>query len=262
MSRKLRVSWKILPAAVLASMALSAAEPEHPDFTGVWEAARGQGRASGFGGPQGDLPLTEEGRRRVQEYQQLLGPERANAATYCVGYGVPSMMALPGSYPIEFIQKPDQLTIIFEVNNETRRIYIGDRQLPPEQRLPSRVGYSQGHWEGDVLVVKTTDLVDAQDQSANPYSEQAVIDERFSLSGEDGGTKLMTYEATITDPVYYSEPVTITRRYQPYEGFIIPYQCADDLWYELLELRRDQLEAGEPVDAGMSDVYRAREEDY
>lgn len=251
----------LLAAAALAGTALSAAESERPDFTGLWETARGQGRASGFSGPPSSLPLTEEGRRRVEEYQQLLGPERANAATYCVGYGVPSMMGLPGGYPIEFIQKADQLTIIFEVNNETRRIYIGERQLPREQRLPSRVGYSQGRWEGDVLVVETTDLVDAQDQSANPYSEQAVIDERFSLS-EEAGSKILSYEATISDPVYYSEPVTITRRYQPYEGFMIPYQCADDLWYELLELRRDQLEAGEGVDAGMSDVYKAREEEY
>ena len=169
------------------------------------------------------------------------------------------MMSLPGSYPIEFIQKPEQLTIIFEVNNETRRIYIGDHQLPVERRLPSRAGYSEGHWEGDVLVVKTTDLLDGQDQTANPYSEQATIDERFSLA-DANGTKVLTYQATITDPVYYTEPVKIERRYQPYDGFIIPYGCQDELWYELLDLRRQQLEAGKPVDARMSDVYEIREE--
>ncbi len=52
-------------------------------------------------------------------------------------------MELPGGYPIEFIQKASQLTIIYEVENETRRIYIGDRQLPPQKRLPSRDGYSK-----------------------------------------------------------------------------------------------------------------------
>jgi hypothetical protein len=248
-------------AAVVCSAAVSAAEAQRPDFTGVWEAYRGapQERASGFGGPRSGLPLTEEGRRRVEEYRRLVGPERLNAAAHCADYGVPTMMSLPGSYPIEFIHKPDQLTIIFEVNNETRRIYIGDRQLPPEQRLPSRAGYSAGHWEGDVLVVKTTDLLDGQDQSANPFSEQATIEERFSLE-EVKGTKVLHYEATITDPIYYTEPVRIQRRYQPYDGFIIPYSCQDELWYELLELRRAQLEAGKPIDARMSDVYRIREE--
>ncbi|HEY8518882.1 MAG TPA: hypothetical protein VIN61_02280 [Gammaproteobacteria bacterium] len=264
MKRNRRTIWKLaVPAgALLVCGALSATEQERPDFTGVWTAYTGgpQGRASGFGGPRANLPLTEEGRRRVEEYQRLVGPERLNAAAHCADYGVPTMMELPGAYPIEFIQKPDQLTIIFEVNNETRRIYIGERQLPPEQRLPSRAGYSQGHWEGDVLVVRTTDLLDGQDQAAHPFSEQATIDERFSLGVDDNGTKVLTYEATITDPIYYTEPVRIERKYEPYDGFILPYGCQDELWYELLEMRRQQLQAGEPIDARMSDVYKAREE--
>jgi hypothetical protein len=248
-------------AAAACAAAVAAAEAQPPDFTGIWETYRdpAQGRASGFGGARPGLPLTEEGQRRVEEYRTLAGPTRLNGATFCASYGVPGMMSLPGSYPIEFIQKPDQLTIIFEVNNETRRIYIGDRQLPPERRLPSRAGYSAGHWEGGVLVVKTTDLLDGQDQSANPFSEQATIDERFSLE-DVNGTKVLSYSAKITDPVYYTEPIEIQRKYQRYDGFIIPYGCQDELWYELLDLRREQLKAGKPVEARMSDVYKIREE--
>jgi hypothetical protein len=246
-------------AGTVCGAVVSVAEAQHPDFTGLWETYRdaSQGRASG--GARPSLPLTEEGRRRVEEYGALAGPTRLNGATFCAAYGVPAMMSLPGSYPLEFIQKADQLTIIFEVNNETRRIYIGDRQLEPERRLPSRAGYSAGRWEGNTLVIKTTDLTDGLDQPANPYSEQATIDERFSLE-EVNGTKVLTYQATITDPVYYTEPIKIERRYQSYDGFIIPYGCQDELWYELLDLRREQLEAGEPVEARMSDVYKIREE--
>jgi hypothetical protein len=247
--------------ATVCSAAVSiAAAQQRPDFTGVYETYRdpSQGRASGFGGARAGLPLTEDGKRRVEEFQKLAGPTRLNGATFCANYGVPTMMSLPGAYPIEFIQKPDQLTIIYEVNNETRRIYIGDRQVPPESRLPSRAGYSAGHWEGNVLVVKTTDLLDAQDQTATPYSEQATIDERFSLE-ETNGKKILTYQATITDPVYYTEPIKTERKYQLYDGFIIPYGCQDELWYELLDLRREQLKAGKPVEARMSDVYKVRE---
>jgi hypothetical protein len=249
-------------AALLACGSVTAAEPEHPDFSGLWAGYRGPGqtRASGFGGPRAALPLTEEGQRRTAEYSQLLGPERANPAAYCVDYGVPTMMELPGGYPLEFIHKPNQLTIIYEVENETRRIYIGDRQLPPEQRIPSRGGYSEGRWEGDVLVVKTTDLMDGADQASHPHSDQATIEERFSLGTDDSGTTVMSYEATITDPIYYTAPVKIERKYQPLrDGFMLPYRCPDEFWYELLEMRREQLKAGEPVDARMSDVYRARE---
>lgn len=262
MLRNLRACYRVAlaVAAVAGGTAVAAAEP--PDFTGLWTMYRepGQGRASGFGGPRADLPLTEEGRRRVEEYRKLLGPERANPAAYCVDYGTPTMMELPGGYPLEFIQKPNQLTIIYEVENETRRIYIGERQLPPGQRLPSRAGYSEGRWEGDVLVVKTTDLLDGADQAAHPHSDQAVIEERFSLGKGADGTKIIVYEASITDPIYYTAPVKIERKYAPLEdGFIIPYRCPDEFWYELLEVRREQLKTGKPVDARMSDVYRARE---
>ncbi|HUQ53255.1 MAG TPA: hypothetical protein VM692_13600 [Gammaproteobacteria bacterium] len=249
-------------AALACGAAVSVVEAQQPDFTGLYESYRGAPgeRASGFGGPRAALPLTEEGKRRVEEYQKLAGPTRLNGATFCADYGVPTMMSLPGSYPIEFIQKPNQLTIIFEVNNETRRIYIGDRQLPPEQRLPSRAGYSAGHWEGNVLVVKTTDLLDGQDQTGSPFSDQATIDERFSLEPGANGAQVLTYKAKITDPVYYTAPVEIERRYQAYDGFIIPYGCQDEIWYELLDLRRQQLEAGKPVEARMSDVYKVRED--
>lgn len=252
----------MLPAvALLAGGVVLAAEPEHPDFTGLWKAHRvpGQARSSGFSGAADGLPLTQEGKRRIEEYSKLLGPEKANPAAYCVDYGVPKVMEMPGGYPLEFIQKPDQLTIIYEVENETRRIYIGDRQLPPDKRLPSRDGYSQGHWEGNVLVVKTTDMLDAEDQADHPHSDQAVIEERFSLGKTDDGKKLIMYEATITDPVYYTAPVKMSRQYEPLDGFIIPYRCPDEFWYSLLDMRRQQLKEGKPADARMSDVYKARE---
>jgi hypothetical protein len=263
MPRNVRALSKVVPAAaILACAAVWAAEPEHPDFTGLWKAytgAPGQ-RASGFGGARADLPLTDEGKRRIADYGKLLGPERANPAAYCVDYGVPTMMELPGGYPLEFIQKPDQLTIIYEVENETRRIYIGSRQLPAPQRIPSRGGYSEGHWDGDVLVVKTTDLLDGQDQGGHPHSDQATIEERFSLGKDDGGKKVISYEASISDPVYYTAPVKLQRKYEPLaDGFILPYRCPDDFWYELLDLRSKQVKAGKPVDARMSDVYKARE---
>lgn len=247
-------------AATICSAAVSVAQAQRPDFTGVYESYRapqGQGQGQGRGGPRAALPLTEEGKRRVAEYNVLAGPTRLNGATFCADYGTPSMMSLPGAYPIEFIQKGDQLTIIYEVNNETRRIYIGDRQVPPEKRLPSRAGYSAGHWEGNVLVVKTTDLLDGQDQGS-PFSDQATIDERFSFE-DVNGKKVLVYQAAITDPIYYTEPVKMERRYQAYDGFIIPYGCQDELWYELLDLRREQLKAGKPVEARMSDVYKVRE---
>jgi hypothetical protein len=253
-----------IAAALLAACALGAAaqEKEHPDFTGVWTLylEPGQSPFAAFGRSQAPLPFTPEGARRSEEYRKLLGPEVANPGAYCVDYGMPAMMEQAGAYPIELIQKPDQLTIIYEVEGETRRVYLGDRHVPPEKRLPSRQGYSEGRWEGDVLVVETTDLTDGEDQIQHPHSDQARIVERFSLGTGANGTKVISYEMVMTDPIYYTEPIKVQRKWAPLDGFMIPYRCPDEFWLALLEMRREQLKAGKPVDARMSDVYKAREE--
>jgi hypothetical protein len=256
---------KVVLSAVLlvACQAALAAEADRPDFTGIWTMylEPGESPFAAFGRPPASQPFTAEGQRRVGEYRKLLGPENANPAAYCVDYGMPSMMEQAGAYPIEFIQKPDQLTIIYEVEGETRRVYIGDRQLAPEKRLPSRQGYSTGRWESDVLVVETTDLTDGEDQLQHPHSDQATIVERFSLGADANGGKVIAYEMVLTDPLYYTEPVRVQRKWAPLaNGFIIPYRCPDEFWLALLDLRREQLKAGKPADARMSDVYKAREE--
>ena len=63
-------------AAALSGAAISIADAQQPDFTGVYESYRapqgqGQGRAGGPGAGRPALPLTEEGKRRVAEYGVL-----------------------------------------------------------------------------------------------------------------------------------------------------------------------------------------------
>lgn len=260
MTKKSLVALGLVLAALITQWS-AAEEQEPPDFTGVWTMylAPGESPFAAFGRGAPALPLTREGQQRRDEYQKLLGPEVANPAAYCVDYGMPSMMEQAGAYPIEFIQKPDQLTIIYEVEGEMRRVYMGERHVPREKRLPTRQGYSEGRWDGDVLVVETTDLTDGVDQMQHPHSDQARIVERFSLGADDKGTKIISYEMSMTDPVYYREPVTAQRKWAPLNGFIIPYRCPDEFWLALLDMRREQLKAGKPVTVRMSDVYKARE---
>jgi hypothetical protein len=248
-------------AAVLGANAQAAAPL--PDFTGVWSTYVESGKAPPGGGERrstAPLPFTPEGKRRNDEYKQLLGPEQANPGAYCVDYGMPMMMEMAGGYPLEFIQKGDQLTIIFEVEGETRRVFLGKRGVPEEKRIPSRQGYSVGHWEGKTLVVDTGDLLDGEDQS-HPHSDQAHITERFALGTNAKGVKFLDYSMSLTDPVYYTTPVTVAKKlaFVP-DGFLITYRCPDEFWLNLLKARRDQLHAGKPADAKMSDVYKAWEE--
>ena len=73
---------------------------------------------------------------------------------------------------MEIIHRPEQITIIYELHNDARRLYIGDRNVPEADRLPGRNGYSAAHWEGDTLVVETTKLVEQVDQRY-PHSDRA-----------------------------------------------------------------------------------------
>ena len=77
MSRHAAARTAFLALAVTTTFGVSVAEAQ-PDFTGLWETYRAasQGRASGFGGPRAALPLTEEGRRRVDEPLQRRGGPR------------------------------------------------------------------------------------------------------------------------------------------------------------------------------------------
>jgi hypothetical protein len=256
--------------AVLASMAMIAADaplmaqeavaglPASRDFSGVWvnyRAPEGSPPAARVPQPSA-LPLTEEGQRLREEYEKLMGESGDNAASHCVVYGMPTMMQAAGGYPIEFIHRPEQLTIIYEVESETRRVYMPQHSgIPPEKRLPVRQGYSEGRWEGDTLVVTTTDMNDGFDQRSYPHSDQAVIVERFRMVTDEDVGRILEYEMTMTDPVYYTEPVSFEKRWTPLEdGYIMAYNCTEEAWLRLLEARRAQLQAGEPVTARMSDV--------
>jgi hypothetical protein len=259
-------------AAFLCLLAPPAAAQDEPltparDFSGVWTTYRDPGAPPGPGGPGAaappTIPFTPEGARRKAEYDKLTGADVAapgslggdNPGAHCVPYGMPTMMQSAGGYPIEFIHRPEQLTMIYEVESETRRVYMPGHGVPPEKRLPVRQGYSEGRWEGDTLVVTTTDLSDGLDQRTYPHSEQATIVERFRLVPDARVGKVLEYELTMTDPVYYTAPVGFTRRWMPLkDGAIMAYNCTEEAWLRLLDARRKQLEAGEPITAEMRDV--------
>jgi hypothetical protein len=226
------------------------------DFSGVWTTYTPPGETVryGLGGPQPELPLTPEGKRLRDEYNKL-AIDGDNPGAHCVPYGMPTMMQSAGGYPIEFIHRPEQLTIIYEVESETRRVYMPGRGTPADKRLPVRQGYSEGRWEGDTLVVTTTDLSDGQDQRSLPHSDQAKIVERIKLTPDAGVGRILDYELTMTDPVYYTAPVSFKKRWMPLkDGHIMAYNCTEEPWLSLLDARREQLKAGKPITAKMSDV--------
>jgi hypothetical protein len=229
-------------AALLASAAAVPAEnaSAKPDFTGVWTngGAAGIGGATGARrGGGGALPLTPAARKRVEAFQALTAGTDDSPGRWCTGTGMPGSMLGSGGYPMEILQRPEEIIIVYEAHAEIRRIYFGDRNAPQADRVPGRNGYSSGHWEGDTLVVETDNLVDALDQRSTPHSDQATIVERYRLGPKDAqGRRTLIAEMTMTDPVFYTEPVKMTKTWAEVpNGRVLPYDCPEEMWLNRIE---------------------------
>ena len=235
----------LLAGAICAGVAL-AAEP--PDFTGVWTNA-GPPAIGGArtGAPPPPPPLKPEAKARIDAYQKLVAKSGDTPGGVCLGTGMPGSMLGSGGYPMEIIQRPEQITVIYEAHTEVRRLYFGARNAAQEDRVPGRNGYSSARWEGDTLVVETDNLIDQVDQRNTNHSDQATIVERYRLDGKDAqGRRILVAQMTMTDPVFYTEPVKMEKRWaQVPNGRLLPYECDEEVWRDRIEkLAKD---AGVPV---------------
>jgi hypothetical protein len=160
--------------------------------------------------PDGKVPpVTEEGRQRTAARtaaRQGRGPADSwlDRSLYdrCITRGVPGSMmpAIYGnSYRIE--QGPGVVTITYEMLYETRVIPLDGRpHLPAGMR--QYLGDARGRWEGNTLVVETTNFTDKV-----PYrgsSEHLKVIERFTPIGPD----TLEWSVTLDDPHTWARPWT------------------------------------------------------
>jgi hypothetical protein len=131
--------WRIACGLLLCLAFGAPAADAQPDLTGVWAPATAAGPPGAAAAP---LPFTEGGKRKVAEYQALVTPTGDTPGGYCLGAGMPGSMLGVAGYPMEIIQRPDQITIIYELHSEVRRVYLGSRVIPEPDRVPDRNGQS------------------------------------------------------------------------------------------------------------------------
>ena len=117
----------------------------------------------------------------------------------------------------QIVQTPAHLVIMAEYLREVRIIRIGGQHLSPDVR--QWLGDSIGRWEGDTLVVDTTNF-NAQTQFKGS-SENLHVVERFKPI--DGNTFL--YRATVEDPSVFSKPWVIEYPFQRARGPLYEDAC-------------------------------------
>ena len=115
----------------------------------------------------------------------------------CLTRGMPSSM-LPGAYNggIQIFQAPGQVVISLEMIHETRIVHL-DGRAPPPADVQFDLGYSVGRWEGDTLVIETSNFRPGMSMGPAPNSDQLKVVEHLTLMNPDQ----IRYEAWVTDPV-------------------------------------------------------------
>ena len=180
--------------------------------------------------PNGRLPQrTPEAEERVAQRRAERSsplPERPTLADEvvridpnirCMGGGVLlSGRGYNSTYQI--FQTPDHVAVLKEMYHETRLIPIGDA-APSRHGPPSAVGSSRAHWDGDTLVVETTNL----SRGAGGSTRDVQVTERFTRVGPE----LLQYEYTLDDPATWTEPWTarIFMRPSPGTGIVYEFAC-------------------------------------
>lgn len=145
----------------------------------------------------------------------------------CTSVGLPALTTY--SFPFEIIESENRYTMIYEYESIVRRIWMDGRK-PSEVMPPSRMGHSNGHWEGSTLVINTTNLEKTvRDFRGELIGENARIEERYYLS-DDGNA--LTMVVTVHDPENYARPPVRRRMWKRDDtAEIFPYKCDPDSFY-------------------------------
>jgi len=137
--------------------------------------------------------------------QRVASNSEDNPDAHCLPLGV--MQLHTHGQPRKMIQTPGAIVIVYEANSGLRQIFTDGRPLPKDAE-PWWYGYSVGKWDGDTLVVESSNFRDLGwlDVEGSPLTESGKIIERFRRT--DYGH--LEIEVTIDDPKAYTKPWTVT----------------------------------------------------
>ena len=174
--------------------------------------------------PNGRIPpLTPEAeKRRAAELEHrkvhaFEDPEVFPLGERCVNFGVPRVQAGYNSY-LQIVQSPGYVTIMNEMAHDARVIPL-DGRPHVDARIRVWNGDSRGHWEGDTLVIDTTNFSPKSDFMG--AHENLRLTERLTRVGPE----ILNYEFTVNDPTTWSAPWTAMIPLKQKHELIYEYAC-------------------------------------
>jgi hypothetical protein len=191
----------------------------------------------------GQMPaLTEEGQRRQQANRRSMnGPfyttEDFSYYDRCISRGVTGSIG-PSLYgdAMRIVQTPTEVAISYEMLHDTRIIPL-DGRPPADANVRQYMGSSTGRFEGDTLVVETTNFTDELGVGRMAHSEDLKLTERFTRIDPD----MVNYVVTVDDPRTFERPWTFRLTLTTQPGYeILEYSCHEGNSFLLRALRAEQ----------------------
>ena len=230
MIMRTRASVAACVSAVLAGLvAVQANAADKPNLTGVWLVEKPQAELKTTAGKA--PPFKPEAAQLYAQRKQAraTGKKADDPVAACLPHGVPRLLNAP--QPIQILQKPKQVTVLYQANHQSRQFYIDD-PMPAADNLPdpNYDGFSNAKWDGNALVVNTYSLnaLTWMDDVGMPHGEKLTVVERYELA--DPST--LRVKLTLTDPETFTTPwdTQLTYKRQPNLRFKED-ACAEKLWH-------------------------------
>ncbi len=185
--------------------------------------------------PDGKIPaLVPEARNRQGEVELSYRPLRATGGfeagrgadswfdrslwERCITQGLPRISSAAYNSNIQIVQGPDRVIILYEMIHEARVVPL-DGSPHLDQRIRQYLGDSRGHWDGNTLVVDTTNFTDKTNFRGSTSGLHMI--ERFTRLDPD----TINYEVTFDDPTTWTKPWTAAIPWRKSQGRIFEYAC-------------------------------------
>ena len=219
MMRRSRVCLKVGSAIVAGGLCAAPALADAPAKAAVAQPGGGPGSLAGvwFNAqvsrvrvPADGKPIPYRPAARAEVDKRLKG---AKPTAGCLPAGVPQMMQPPPRLPIEIVETPGQVTVLFSSLTTFRIIRMDEGH--PDDPDPTFMGNSVGHWEGRTLVVDTIALNERTTiDGVVPHSDQLHVVERLRRTGPGALEDLVT----IDDPKTFTRPYAYRFTYRRTPG--------------------------------------------
>jgi hypothetical protein len=182
--------------------------------------------------PDGRIPpLTPAAQKRADEiraYNQAHpadGPENRSLTERCLVWPTLGPPMLPSAYNnnYQIFQTPGYVVIEVEMIHDVRVIPVAENKAAMQPHLPANIrqwkGDSRGYWEGNTLVVDTTNFTDkTRFRGSGPKMH---LIERFTRTDED----TLVYEFTVDDPESFTRPWSAAVPMNKAPGPLFEYAC-------------------------------------